>query len=317
MVKEREKELIDNNLIDKKYLTNRSFVLFDPKPYLDNSFKYDKYTTEEVIEIVTKYDSNFEKYEAEKSLMSKNQVVQNDCENENSSSNEVAEKECSEKSNDFDRRMKDALMKDRFEKILQFLPENKCKEKPLALRFSNVYDLFQIPDFGVVKPTIAHRDDDNDDICSNQSTSDSCSTTKEEEDVSSDENNSGLVESVEEPNDDSEDQSWNAYEESEEEIEYEEEEEHENTDYKSDSSVDVVNSIYDECVNVRNYCSQRGDKHIGVYDERSDIQMTSTASHRVNDNRLQSSVDYDVLNDWYKLWKQQMGVIQTCVRLSK
>lgn len=83
VVKETEKELIDNNMINKKHLTaDRSFVLFDPEPFLDDTEQYMKYNPQELIEIITKYDSNFEAYDAAKKSISENCIIQNDSEKE-------------------------------------------------------------------------------------------------------------------------------------------------------------------------------------------------------------------------------------------
>jgi len=35
------------------------------------------------------------------------------------------------------------------------------------------------------------------------------------------------------------------------------------------------------------------------------------------ENNDQQIVDYEILNDWYSQWKQQMSRIQTIVRMSK
>jgi len=342
IVKETEKKLIDNNLVDKKFLTaDRSFVLFDPEPLLNDIDEYAKYSPQELIEIMTKYDSDYERYEAEKKSVFDKHEFQN-CKKELSNSNRVdLENDFSHEINRENYNVNTTLNTDQptqSQTILQISSEevelvhdtcskddlsNKLKNnneteiniKTSQLRFTNVYDLFQLPDFSLLK-TSSHNNPQNDSI-SEQSTNDNSMYEDTENVTENCEEESYL-----------EDESWFDYEESEVEVELEEEENENDddddeciTDYESEeesNGENIENRIYDRYEKCTNSSAKHGDKSVENNVQNCFHKSRPTQQIVGNETECnQQLVDYDILNDWYRQWKQQMSMIQTCVRTSK
>lgn len=338
IVKETEKKLIDNNLVDKRFLTaDRSFVLFDPEPLLNDIDEYAKYSPQELIEIMTKYNSDYERFEAEKKSVSDKCELQN-CKKELSNSNRV------NLENDFPHEtnkenynanttlntdqptqnqtipqisseevelVRDTCSKDDLSNKLKNDNETEVNIKTNQLRFTNVYDLFQIPDFSLLK-TNSHNNPENDST-SKQSTNGHSMY----EDIEN------VIENCEEESY-FEDESWFDYEESEVGVELEEEENENDdeciTDYESEeesNGENIENSIYNKYENCTNSSAKHGEKSVenNVQNCFQESRPTPQRGNEIEYN--QQLVDYDILNDWYRQWKQQMSIIQTYVRVSK
>lgn len=343
MVKETEKKLIENNLIDQKHLTaDRSFVLFDPEPLLNDTDQYTKYSPQELIDIIKNYDSDFEKYEATKSTSQKC-LVPKDTIKEVSNINQVnlenssliqptgidkelkythtdkklqcqysSQNYCEEKQNTIEINSKENISLNKTNDVIENKIDTKTTQRP---RFTNVYDLFQIPDFSLLKPV------QND----NAHSSNGNSVVKEDSDESTHEKNSIQEEYEDEEelfSDNSEDfnleeESSNVDEEEEisdveEELSYfEEEEENESFDEDIESKSSHYSHDNHERFSVK---STDRSLHKYVCNNQQDYATSQKTTNANNDEHL---VDYDILNDWYQMWKQQMNFIQTCVKMSK
>ncbi|XP_025421483.1 probable ATP-dependent RNA helicase ddx20 [Sipha flava] len=89
VVEETEKKLIENNLVNKKHLSDRSFILFDPEPFLDDSDQHTKLSPEELKDILKKFNFDFKKNEFDEKSMSEKSMLEKDSEKELSNDSHV------------------------------------------------------------------------------------------------------------------------------------------------------------------------------------------------------------------------------------
>lgn len=378
-------------MIDKRHLTDdRSYVLFDPEPLLDSTDQYTKYSPEDLLDIIKNYDSDFEKYEANKKLMLKNSTLQTVNENELSNKNQICENnDLKNVSNTTDNKMSnintDQLLESQHKPLINCEDEklvNKvCSESNISnesiivdpkidinnsqrLRFTDIYSLFQIPDFSLLKPV---QDDsefahltyvDESDVSTTV-----CEKSSEAEELLEEENCDEEEYCDEEESCDEEeyynDEEYCDEEECCEEEEWCDEEEcsdaedsckeeycdedkyyvkQENLDKKKyynnkklyEEEIDLVaeNKSFDEHYTNKN-CFHNDNNH-GIHSEKDSYKSTQKPfcnniqeynfpkreekNIEINDHQV---VDYEILNDWYSQWKQQMNRIQTFVRMSK
>ncbi|XP_001943847.2 probable ATP-dependent RNA helicase DDX20 [Acyrthosiphon pisum] len=390
VVKETEKKLIEDNMVDKRLLTeDRSFVLFDPEPFLEDTDQYPEYSPDELLEIITKYDSDFEKYEADKNRMLKNTVLQTVSENEHSNTNQVCEEnDFTNLSNITDKKINDIHTDQQLqsqhdaqincEDKKQFVNE-VCSESNFSsnsnnsvddtkidtnnsqrLRFTDIYSLFEIPDFSLLKPAqhdseVAHSTDVGESdvstsiICEKGSDDEelleeeSCGEEEEySEEGDEEEDNCDEEESCEEEESCDEEEYCDAEESCVTEESCDEEEYHvkqenryeEHSDgkkeYEEEINLEAENKIFDEDITNKNgsyddHLDNRGIyfvKHNNKSKQKSlcnNIQEYNIPKREeeIIENNDQQIVDYEILNDWYSQWKQQMSRIQTFVRMSK
>lgn len=195
LIKETEKELGEKNLVAKNHLPeDRTFVLFDPEPYLDD---FKKYSPEELVDIITNYDSDINKYETAKKSVANKCIPLNSCEELFSDNPQVFQK------NDSSINIIDDMLLNGIDKKCHVHVDNEVSntnvdQQPLSKntplnnseenqssnkvcsesnslnesnnsnnteinentkqrpQFTNIYDLFQIPDSSFLKP--AHPD---------------------------------------------------------------------------------------------------------------------------------------------------------------
>lgn len=379
-------------MVDKKHLTDdRSYVLFDPEPLLNSTDQYTKYSPEDLLDIIKNYDSDFEKYEASKKLMLKNSTLQTVSENEPSNKNQICENnDLKNLSNTTDIKMNnintDQLLESQHKPLINCEDEklvNKvCSESNISnesiiddpkidinnsqrLRFTDIYSLFQIPDFSLLKPVqhdseFAHLTDaDESDVSTMM-----CEKSSKAEEFSEEENYNEEEYCDEEESCD-EEEYYDEEEECCDEEEYCEEEEccdeeecsdeedscneeycdedkyhdkQENPNEKEycdnkklyEEEIDLVaeNKSFDERYTNKN-CFYNHNNH-GIHFEKDSCKSTQKPfcnniqkynfpkteekNIEINDHQV---VDYEILNDWYSQWKQQMNRIQTFVRMSK
>lgn len=351
IVKETEKNLIENNLVDKRHLTSdRTFILFDPEPFLDDTAMYTEYSTDELIEIATKYNLDVEKYEADKKLKSEKNSFTNGCLNEVSSSDEKClENVTPKKSDSNDHIVCSTSITEENQDVPQVNGEDKQLTEKLNAeknivnkannlddtrtkknttqkpRFSNVYDLFQLPDFSLLKTTHNSKSNSNniDKHSTNGESSDSSNVTynQEAEDTesvlddceresSNDDQGSWMdeTEDIDDDNDDDDDiDGYNSNE-------YV-------TDNNNSECTDVENesSYYDDSGDIQEESSANSDKSVEISACNNTQQIYVTPLRKVpkTKNNSQRLVDYDILGEWYGQWRQQLSFIQTCVRMSK
>lgn len=338
--------MIEGNLVNKKHLSaDRSFILFDPEPFLDDTDQYMKYSPQELVEIFTKYDSDIEKYEASKKSLEKdqkelsdNEVVANQSNsNDNEMSNmekesrdqRIPENNCDEKHSTNEMFSDNNLLNVSKSVDDSNVNENTC-QKP---RFTDIYKLFEIPDFSLLKT--AQHNNTND-----HSTDEQLTTDEEESDVSA-----VMCEkdSEEEYRDEGElvsgdDEEWSECSKEIESSEVEEvvwsdevddwEPENKNKNYEEN----IKSKSFDRSIKMENSNDDKydddddddrsikcNDKPIKISISNNDVQKNVVSPRVVNEveDGDQQLVDYDVLSNWYQMWKQQMSFIQTCVRMSK
>lgn len=180
LVKETEKELVEKNLVDKKHLTaDRTFVLFDPEPYLDDVDQFQNYSPLELVDIITNYNSDINKYEAAKKSMADKCVLSNRCEKEYSDNVQVFQNNDSSKNfNHVDNKVsntnadqqplgentppnnseKNQSSNEVFSERNSLNESNNSNNSKInenseqRPQFTNIYDLFQIPDLSILKP---------------------------------------------------------------------------------------------------------------------------------------------------------------------
>lgn len=350
VVKETEKQLIDNNLINKRHLTeDRSFVLFNPEPFLDDTEQYSKYSPQEIVEIITKYDSDFEMYEAAKKSISENCMLQKNGENELSNNDFLNQ------ANNTDNKLNDTNIdqqseyqhtdQNNFEEKLstnEVYSENNSLIEPNTTddikssikidkktcqksRFTNIYDLFQIPDFSLMNPAQHANSEEH------LADAEECVADKEEIDQHlADEEESDLYSTDEEESDQNltdeqeSDQNLTDEQESDQNLTDKEEsyqlstDEEENYVYLQDDNSDL-HTICDEHEEVEleevDNEYELGDEEVKLEEDEKVELEEDDDDEEVNDE--QQLVDYELLNDWYRQWKRQISVIQKCVKMSK
>jgi len=309
-----------------------------------------KYNTQELVEIITKYDSDFEKYEATKKNLEKEQKELSDNEqvmnqpnsNDNEISNTVNDEElrvqhipqnnCDEKHSTNEMFSDNSFSNESNSMDDSNVNENTC-QKP---RFTDIYKLFEIPDFSLLKT--AQHNSTND-----RSTDEQLAADEEESDVPTVMCEKGSEEEYRDEDElfSGDENEWSDYSEEIESSEVEEvvwsdevdEFELKNTnknydenikDKSFDRSIKIANCNYDKHDDDDDNHYQKSsikcnDKPIKISIGNNVTKENVVQQRVVNEieNGDQQLVDYDVLNDWYLMWKQQMSFIQTCVRMSK
>lgn len=366
VVKETEKKLIENNLVNKKHLSDRSFVLFDPEPFLDDSDQYTKFSPEELKDILKKFNLENEKNGSdEKFLSSEICIPINEIKKEPSNDIDVClNNDLSDQTNSINEKTCDTQIDQQSE--CQYAPQNDCKEQLLTdkvcsenvfsnesfsvddnkihkntkqqPRFSNIFDLFQVPDFSDLIPSKC----ENPDYCS---TNEQLAKKEESNEMSMVsekyiEDEQCAEEEEEEPEEQCDEEEEDVVEENEIWYTDEEFQMEENESFHDD--FEVENSSFDESVvnessssdeityDIISSHSENDENNRKLRTERSyKLTQKNSFSQHMQQNDMESqkvinetndddqSLDYDVLNNWYQQWRQQMHFIQTLVKMSK
>lgn len=347
IVRKTEKKLIDENLIDKKFLTeDRTFILFNPEILFDVTAQYENYCIQDIVNIIIKFNSDFKKFDDFKAKAAKNEV--NDI-NDSGKQNQSLEidKNTSEnisEINDF------SFESNQYD--LTDIESDSSLSSPQ--RNTNVIDLFNLHNFEVLLPSK---------IKENTNDCDQNNYAKEEFKVN--EENKGLKEYnekldsdiISENSDetfDEDTESENSYEYVEsdnynEDIESEQSDnniESENSDENiaiktsnedtesdndyfefenSDGDIESLNSVDDiESHTSVDDIEKHKDIHSFKYNNKSvkklnyNITQTNNITPQRVINKIETEIiDYDVLNDWYTKCKQQMDFIRACMKSSK
>lgn len=325
-----------------------------------------KYSPQELIDIITNYDSDFEKYEATKKSTSQKCLVSNDMNKENfnidqinlensssgqlNSTNEevkdnhtnqqpqclyLSQNDCEEKSNTIEIDPKKSIFSNETNSAVDNKIDTNTTQRP---RFTNIYDLFQIPDFSLLKAVQSDniqssnkkttvKENSNMSTHKKDSIQEEC---KDEELFSNDSEDFNVEEESSNFEEEEEEETSNVEE--EEELSNVEEEDEEFSNVEEDSSYveeEEENKSFDDDIESKssNYSDDNHERFSIKSNDKSiqksihnNIQENYATPRKVtyaiedNDEHL---VDYDILNDWYRKWKQQMNFIQTCVRMSK
>lgn len=357
VVKETEKKLIDNHLINKKHLTaDRTFVLFDPFTVLDDTEQYEKYSPQELADIITKYDSDFEKYEAAKKQTIKRTHQEESCKEEELTTNnqKCLECDCSDQSNIINDKLHyhcspqnnscdELLSTDKVYSADKLLNNSNSSDDTninsstnQQPRFTNIYDLFQIPDFSLLAQTQCDNVNNHSTIVSNENSIDEeydeftkCVNVQEEE---FEEFNSSFEEE-EEDFDNEVEEDLDGEDEEDEDLDYVDEEDEDEVEEDNDDKIKhetfsvkcnkFQQNVVSKHVQRNNSRQQKVVKYSDKIMKKSvykNVQKKNHTSHKVDaieNNNQQQLVDYDLLNNWYGLWKHQLSIIQTCVKMSK
>lgn len=303
--------------------------MFDPEPYLDDTAQYMKYSSEELVEIITKYDSDFEKYEATKKSFKNEQVVNqsNSIDNEINNTNNDEESQCqhtSQKNNEEKPSTNGSFLENNVSNDSNCENDSKINKNTCQIpRFTDIYDLFQIPKFSLLNSTQHNTTDDHsaDDqledeesdvptmVCEKDSEEEYC----DEEELFCTDDEEWTEESEEVESSEVEEVVWSDESDELKNINYGEDIKHNS----SNGCIENENGNYDKWGN--KHANKCNDKPVKIAISNNNVQENDTPQRVVNEiiNEDQQLVDYDVLSDWYQKWKQQMNIIQTCVRMSK
>lgn len=355
VVKETEKNLIENNLVNKKHLSDRTFVLFDPEPFLDDSDQYPKFSPEQLKEILKQYSGIDKNGDDEKSMSEKasekesskdsHVCLDNDLSIQSNKTNEKTydtdinqQSLCqNEPQNDSEKK----VSTDEVGSESNFSNESYCdgstniqtnvRQQP---RFTNIFDLFQVPDFSDIKPVKCEHPDNfsANEQSSNKEESDESYTipekyiNQEQYDEESDETYTISETYINQEQSDEEEKEEDdvVYFSDQELFELKENEYHdenfkvENSDFEETIKNETCN--FDESSNHSE--DDENNRTLNLEQYYKYLKLTNEnnmASQRVSNetNDDEQLLDYDVLKDWYQQWRQQMHVIQTFVRMSK
>ncbi|XP_050520403.1 DEAD-box ATP-dependent RNA helicase CshA-like isoform X2 [Daktulosphaira vitifoliae] len=290
VVNDTENKLISENAINKRHLTaNRSFVLFDPEPLFDDSAQYMKYNPDELVDIFKNYDSDIVKYEAAKKLKPKNQIVINDnCEK-----------------NDF--KETNYFHSNNFDKSSNENNSNISNVNPSNQKYTDIFDLFQIPDISQLKSSIFQaqteqlfkeisdiENSDHDDYVDSslkldeEDKNDSNEFCSDEEYFDEDWEDLEEVEEIYDKNDSTDDSESNTYS---------------GNSYREN---EIENNVVLDKSSQNEYEKKKHPMEINNH-----ISQIAYGMNSANNNLL----DYNLLNNWYQEWNRQLNVIQTYSRL--